>query len=481
MSRAIKILLSILAIITVGVVVYVYFGNKPKFYTVSLGKDGYQPNLLRIRKGDYVKFSTTLNSDYWPASDPHPTHSLYPEFDPKHILKNYDVWTFRFGRAGTWAYHDHIDPSARGTVIVSETNPLDAPTSGIVSFYKHNIQKRDVNFIKKSATDCIQASTDRSIFLTCWQNFFSGITNDFGVTEAMRLLGLVSLNGMIDREDCHLMADQIGTDAYWQLVSGHKFAFTKDFAMCDFGFFHHFMSEHVSHGQDLASSMHLCDSLDPSLTKQCYFGMGNGLAYYYWNILGNNADGIVRQSIKRCTQDIPTIEKDTCVLGVLSGIDHLFEGQHGSNLQIDINNPYALCTWMEKQEYKDSCYERMIPSLNYALGSDVMQNSKKLVYWLGKIPTLAARNFATRRFGIMLSEKESAKPTPDFSIPLNICRSLDKSFEPDCSWGVYYNIFSNAAVPGNRLEAFRCSNIMFIKPEENGICLDAQFSAGITK
>lgn len=79
----------------------------------------------------------------------------------------------------------------------------------------------------------------------------------------------------------------------------------------------------------------------------------------------------------------------------------------------------------------------------------------------------------------MLSEKESEKTSPDFSAALNICRNLPGIFVSDCSWGVFYNIFLNAVTPGNRLEAFRCSNIMFIKPNENALCLDAQESAGI--
>src|SRR3989338_5217618 len=52
-------------------------------HTVVLSKDGFVPKELNISLGDTVVFSTQLGQAFWPASDLHPTHGIYPDFDPK--------------------------------------------------------------------------------------------------------------------------------------------------------------------------------------------------------------------------------------------------------------------------------------------------------------------------------------------------------------------------------------------------------------
>lgn len=87
-------------------------------YSIVLGEDGFSPKNLTIKKGDRVKFTTTLNRTYWPASDLHPTHELYSEFDPKQPIPPDEEWTFRFNQKGKWSFHDHMGPSNRGTIAV---------------------------------------------------------------------------------------------------------------------------------------------------------------------------------------------------------------------------------------------------------------------------------------------------------------------------------------------------------------------------
>lgn len=84
---------------------------------VAMTKDGFMPNKATIRKGDTVKFVNEDVQDRWPASNIHPTHDIYPEFDPQRALKLGESWSFTFTKEGIWRYHDHLLPSLSGTIV----------------------------------------------------------------------------------------------------------------------------------------------------------------------------------------------------------------------------------------------------------------------------------------------------------------------------------------------------------------------------
>lgn len=89
--------------------------------TVVLREEGYDPATVTVTKGTTVIFTSTRNEAFWPASDLHPTHDIYPEFDPKEPIEASKSWSFRFDKVGSWKYHDHLFPYYRGTITV--TNP----------------------------------------------------------------------------------------------------------------------------------------------------------------------------------------------------------------------------------------------------------------------------------------------------------------------------------------------------------------------
>ncbi len=86
--------------------------------TVTLTEAGFEPEPLTVAQGTTVTFKTTRSDAFWPASDLHPTHDIYPEFDPKEPTDSTKTWSFTFDRVGTWKYHDHLFPYYRGTITV---------------------------------------------------------------------------------------------------------------------------------------------------------------------------------------------------------------------------------------------------------------------------------------------------------------------------------------------------------------------------
>ena len=90
----------------------------PVSQTVLMKKDSFEPETLTIQKCTQVVFRNEDKNPHWPASNLHPTHGIYPEFDPQQPIESDNEWSFVFDKVGSWRYHDHIAPSTRGNVIV---------------------------------------------------------------------------------------------------------------------------------------------------------------------------------------------------------------------------------------------------------------------------------------------------------------------------------------------------------------------------
>lgn len=87
---------------------------------VEMTEDGFVPEHITVKKGTKVRFVNKDKYAHWPASDLHPSHTIYPEFDPKKPIKAEDQWSFTFERVGDWAMHDHIAPYMTGIITVVE-------------------------------------------------------------------------------------------------------------------------------------------------------------------------------------------------------------------------------------------------------------------------------------------------------------------------------------------------------------------------
>lgn len=94
--------------------------SQSELHIISITNEGYSPAVLRIKQGDVVKFINNSDSSNWPASDDHPTHQIYPAFDPGQALGpgvSHNI-PGPLTRIGEWGYHDHLNPSVTGTIVV---------------------------------------------------------------------------------------------------------------------------------------------------------------------------------------------------------------------------------------------------------------------------------------------------------------------------------------------------------------------------
>jgi plastocyanin len=95
-------------------------GRAGEAWTVSMEPGKFSPAELEIRRDDRVTFVNRDTEPRWPASNLHPTHGIYPEFDPQESVPPGESWSFVFDRAGEWKYHDHNIPALRGIIRVRE-------------------------------------------------------------------------------------------------------------------------------------------------------------------------------------------------------------------------------------------------------------------------------------------------------------------------------------------------------------------------
>lgn len=118
MQKKLIITISLAAIlITLSLILFWY--TKPvKTTLVTLNETGFTPQNIQINKGDVVIFKTSQGQPFWPASDLHPTHGIYPEFDPQEPIDPQGSWQFKFDKKGSWKYHDHLNPFYRGVITV---------------------------------------------------------------------------------------------------------------------------------------------------------------------------------------------------------------------------------------------------------------------------------------------------------------------------------------------------------------------------
>lgn len=89
-------------------------------HRIVLAENGFVPDTLVIKKGETVVFSTDQDGLFWPASNLHPSHLEYEDFDPKMPIKAGSEWSFAFEQTGVWEYHDHLAPYFTGVITVTE-------------------------------------------------------------------------------------------------------------------------------------------------------------------------------------------------------------------------------------------------------------------------------------------------------------------------------------------------------------------------
>lgn len=85
--------------------------------TVILTETGFSPAKLTIKAGTKVTWSNRSGNGATVNSDPHPIHTGY---QPLNLgsFQNGETLSLTFDKPGTYGYHNHLNPSQKGTIVV---------------------------------------------------------------------------------------------------------------------------------------------------------------------------------------------------------------------------------------------------------------------------------------------------------------------------------------------------------------------------
>ncbi len=100
---------------------------------VTYTDSGYAPSPLTVMVGETVTFRNESSEAMWTASAMHPTHTTYSgtaleehcpdvantSFDACTGIQPGDEWPFTFLKEGTWNYHNHLNSSHFGSIVVT--------------------------------------------------------------------------------------------------------------------------------------------------------------------------------------------------------------------------------------------------------------------------------------------------------------------------------------------------------------------------
>lgn len=84
---------------------------------ITLTKDGFSPASLTVKVGTRVKWVNGSGELAALDSNPHPVHTSYPPLNFGAFSNGSSV-ELVFDKPGTYGYHNHLNPSQTGTVVV---------------------------------------------------------------------------------------------------------------------------------------------------------------------------------------------------------------------------------------------------------------------------------------------------------------------------------------------------------------------------
>jgi len=452
-------------------------------YTVVLTNDGFKPSHLTVPLGARVVFTTTRGRYFWPASNDHPSHTLYAEFDPKEPISPDSSWSFQFEQPGVWKFHDHVSPSYTGDITVgpvAKEEQRNEKKGTVVSLTKSLWSKLHTllgQYIKPlNYASCRSVKLDRGERIQCWERVVVAITQRKGLIAALNFVAREKNRNVAFASDCHVYVHRIGEEYYWYFFNNRQIEVSDKFNICDQGFFHGFMQEFASHGTNIIQAKRYCDLLMSQmgesnerlhmLRQQCYHGVGHGAAFLYAASYWGNTDEIIRRSISDCRSLIDG-DPHLCISGVFGGMAAMYWGLHGFTLDMDISKPWQLCEHQPMPERVD-CYDQLVPVVFSRMGLDL----KTVGNLIEQIPEMAIRRVAMEHLGSMPSYT-LVPETEDYNSIILACRMFLQPLNTDCLHG-----FAGALVrigpiseAQNRSTRFCQSDSM--SESERAVCYDA--------
>jgi plastocyanin len=298
---------------------------------------GFEPKVLTIKKGQRVRFVTDTSDSFWPASDSHPTHGKYPDFDPEKIIGADESWVFTFEKAGVWKFHDHLNSQFTGKILVTGEKG-------------------------ESTKNCLEGNTD-TLKAECWEAEFANVIENEGIQAGFDSFKAFYDEDALFRRNCHDVTHYIGNIAYRQFRDSDKAVVRKETGFCGFGFYHGFIESALA---DRGPSFYkegrkYCEALsdnpdfsgDP--TGPCIHGFGHAIFDSIEGKYWGDDSLMVKRSIDTCEKTFDgDWARSECASGVYNSLAIAYSG-NVYDLEFNFLDPTSICRG-QKKLYQDRCY-----------------------------------------------------------------------------------------------------------------------------
>ena len=422
--------------------VELFFYLSPTKKRVILTDTGFLPASINLRPGDSVIFSTKIEDDFWPASNLHPTHAIYSDFDPGKALSRDSKWEFTFTKPGKWEFHDHLYPQFEGVV---------------------NVAGKQKDYCKDVE--------DGPVKISCWEQEIEEELEKEGVGAAFEVVEDLYLTEPDFSIGCHQTAHIIGEKAY-DLYSTNKDVVVSEKAnYCGFGFYHGFMEELLRKTGNLDGAREFCHYVDEQLAKTassvglaCFHGIGHGAVDSHDGRYWGDADAMAKPALELCQKVSGTDDEFyRCASGVFNGIALFYiSGDYG--LVLDQKDPLALCH-RQPTAYQEACYGNFNVVLMWIAEGDFV----KAASYFDQIPVKEeipqAMEYLGNVYAIDLLQKDN------FQKEAGECQSFENTLRINCIEGVVGGLIEHGQ-PGIEYEKalFFCRT--FQNQQDYGVCLE---------
>lgn len=92
--------------------------TRPAVAVIEITPSGFVPSTLTVNPNTDVVWVNEDMAPHLPAADPYPSHSSLPSLVPSRALGQHESYTYRVTHPETIHYHDDLQPTLIGTVVV---------------------------------------------------------------------------------------------------------------------------------------------------------------------------------------------------------------------------------------------------------------------------------------------------------------------------------------------------------------------------
>ncbi len=247
---------------------------------IEMTPDGFVPDSVTIDNNSAAIFINKDNRDRWPASNTHPTHHLYPEFDPKKPVKPGESWSFKPKKAGEWKYHDHLLPHIRGVItVVSEDGENIRQTTFPFQNFLTRLRNKISSLFRLGRKTTLPDSAE---FVRLSYQEQQKILEQTDAQKSWVFIKTTFKNQAGSSGNIHDLAHLSGGLLFEEMGFEGLGKCSSDFA---FGCYHGFLDNAFKKDLDhLLDAHEACSKLDASLSgpvASCIHGIGHGVASFY--------------------------------------------------------------------------------------------------------------------------------------------------------------------------------------------------------